>query len=475
MRHEVDCLLNHWARPSKLFYLQVLASQALADAQERSPYITMHQFSECRPIALTEWPNLLESLASFIVITFTLAKRFLLSKASDGFLSFIAWVSVVGVALGVLALVVVTSVINGFESELSRVITGMNGDVILYSRGESVTKPKAVEKKIRDVVPQTEALTASFITQLMVAGPNGAAGAVMEGVDFETLGQVTAVPDRISEGRLPTSIGDATQADAAAPIEVALGSALAERIGAGEGSEIRVIIPDAENGTPKSVKGKVVGIVRMGMYEYDSKYVFASLGNVQRLLNQPGNVTAFKLRLKRGADSHAVSEKLEDQFGYPFRAKDWAQLNKNLFYAIQLEKVVIAIILTVIVIVAAFNVVSTLMMMIHDKTREIAILKAMGFRPDQGFKLFCLIGVGMGLVGTVVGSVLGLGVNAVLARSRLIDLPPDIYYISFLPVVVRWREVGLIACVAVLISLLATVYPAWKVSRRSPLEGLRYE
>jgi lipoprotein-releasing system permease protein len=413
----------------------------------------------------------------------TLAKRFLLSKASDGFISLIAWVSVVGVALGVLALVVVTSVINGFESELSRVITGMNGDVILYSKGESVAKPRAVEKKIRDALPQTAAITASFITELMVSGPNSAAGAIMEGVDFETLGTVTAVPERVAQGRLPTQLGDETAAPglsggaavAPPPIEVALGSALAERIGAAIDTEVRVIIPDTDTGTPKSVKGKVVGIVRMGMYEYDSKYVFASLGNVQRLLGQPGNVTAFKIKLGSGADSRVAAEKLSDQFGYPFRAKDWAQLNKNLFYAIRLEKVVIAIILTVIVIVAAFNVVSTLMMMIHDKTREIAILKAMGLRPDQSFKLFALIGVGMGLVGTLVGSTLGIGVNALLARTRLIDLPADIYYISFLPVIVRWREVGMISLVAVAISFLATVYPAWKVSRRSPLEGLRYE
>jgi len=166
---------------------------------------------------------------------------------------------------------------------------------------------------------------------------------------------------------------------------------------------------------------------------------------------------------------------LTDNFGYPFRSKDWAQLNKNLFYAIKLEKVVIAIILTVIVIVAAFNVVSTLMMMIHDKTKEIAILKAMGFRRTQSFQLFCVIGLGMGFVGTLSGVSLGVAANFLLEKTHWIELPSDIYYIGFLPVITRWSEVAWISAAAMGVSFSATLYPAIKVSRRSPLDGLRYE
>jgi len=403
----------------------------------------------------------------------TLARRFLLSKTSDGFLSLITWVSVVGVALGVLALTIVTSVINGFEGELTRVITGMNGDVILYSRGEPITDPEAIEGKIRKAIPETRAITRSFYAELMASGPNGVSGGILEGIDGETIGSVTAIPERVVSGRLPLGPG-----------EVTLGSALADKIGAKAGTEIRLITPfigdggnpDGSSGaTPKVTKARVVGVVKMGMYEYDSKFLFSTLSYVQSFLNQPGRVTTFKLRLKEGTDSRDASMRLGDSFGYPFRAKDWGQLNKNLFYAIKLEKVVIAIILTVIVIVAAFNVVSTLMMMIHDKSKEIAILKAMGFKPSQSFRLFCLIGTGIGAVGTVFGVALGLLGNWILERTHLVDLPADIYYIGFLPVVVRWKEVGLIALVALVISFLATVYPALQVSRRSPLEGLRYE
>jgi lipoprotein-releasing system permease protein len=403
-----------------------------------------------------------------------IARRFLLSKISDRFLSFIAWVSVVGVALGVLALTVVTSVINGFENELSRVVTGMNGDVVLYSRREPISDPKSVEARIRKVIPRTQAVTSSFVTELMTSGPGGVAGSVIEGFDTETLGQVTAIPRALAQGRLPTAEG-----------EVALGYSLAQRVGAIVGSDIRLIIPFIEaagdgdasgaGGASRSVQVKVVGLVQMGLNDYDSKFVFAPMSAVQNLLKFPGRVTNFKIKLRPGSNPRVAADQLTDHFGFPFRAKSWSDLNKNLLYAIELEKAVISIILAAIVIVAAFNVVSTLMMMIHDKTREIAILKAMGFTARQSFLLFCAIGVGMGIVGTFAGVGIGLLINTLLANTRLIDLPPEIYNIGFLPVITRWHEVGMIALSAVLISFVATLYPSFRVSTRSPLEGLRHE
>jgi lipoprotein-releasing system permease protein len=402
-------------------------------------------------------------------IVATLARRFLVSRSSDGFISFIAWVSVVGVALGVLALTVVTSTINGFEGELTRVITGTNGDVMLYSRGEPVHDPDIIEDKIKGIVPEVQAITATFTTQLMVSGPSATAGAVLEGIDPDTIGSVTAIPKRLIAGRMPDQEG-----------EYVLGAALADRIGAKLASDIRIIIPfsgdsDEVSSNPKVVKGSVVGIVQVGLYEYDSTFMFADIDNVRKLMNQPGSVTTFKIKLMPHSDAAQVSDRLADHFGYPFRAKDWMEMNKNLFYAIRLEKVVIGIILTVIVIVAAFNVVSTLMMMIHDKTKEIAILKTMGFRPAQSFQLFCLIGLGMGVVGTLFGVGMGLGVDWILDKTKLISLPADIYYIGFLPVVVRWNEIIMIAILSMMIAFVATLFPAWQVSRRAPLDGLRYE
>jgi lipoprotein-releasing system permease protein len=400
-----------------------------------------------------------------------LASRFLLSKSSDGFLSLISWVSVVGISLGVLALTVVTSVINGFEGELSSIVSGMNGDVLLYSRSEPIANPQSVEERIRKVVPSVTAITQTLVAELMVVGPQGVSGAVLEGIDAESTGLVTSIPRRLVVGRLPV-----------AQDEIAIGSALAEKIGAEvDSSEVRLVVPFATEtsteGTagPKARNFRVVGIFKMGMYDYDSKFLFSSLAAAQDFLSQPGKVSSFKIKLPQNLPSRAISDKLNDYFGYPFRAKDWGQLNKNLLYAIQLEKVVIAVIMTVIIIVAAFNVVSTLMMMIHDKVRELAILKAMGLRGRDGFRLFLLIGTGLGLVGAGSGVLFGLSLSWILANTRLIELPADIYPISFLPVDVRFHEVVLIACLALLICGIATLYPSWKVAKRSPLEGLRDE
>jgi len=406
-----------------------------------------------------------------------LARRFLLSKASDRFLSFIAWVSVTGVALGVLALVAVTSVINGFETELIRAITGMNGDVILYSRADPIRDPDQVEERIKRALPEIKAITRSFISELMVSGPSGVAGSILEGIERSTFADVTDVAKRVVSGRLPE-----------ADDEIVLGSALADRIGAETGTEVRLIIPFAgeeaegpqsvgrdDARPPKIVKARVSGIVRMGMYDYDSKYVFSTLEAVQKIIDRPGEVTAFKLRLMPDSDPIKAAQVLSENFGNPYRAKDWSQFNKNLLYAIRLEKAVIAVILAVIIIVAAFNVVSTLMMMIHDKTKEVAILKAMGLRRSQSFALFCMIGMGIGVVGTSLGVVSGLGVNKLLEKVRWIDLPAEIYNVGKFPIVVRWMEVGLISFLALVITFFATIYPAIQVSNRSPLDGIRYD
>jgi len=403
-----------------------------------------------------------------------LARKFMLSKSSDAFVSLIAWVSVAGVALGVLALTVVTSVINGFEGELQRVITGMNGDLILYSRGEPFSDADRVESRVRQIVPETQALTPSLYMELMVSGPGSVAGAALEGVDWKRASQVTRAHERLVAGALPERVA------AGELPQVALGEALAARIGAKTGDEIRLVIPfsagDIDSGSSsKVISVRVSGMIKMGMYEYDSKFVFAHLSDVQVMLEAPGKVSSIKIKLAPGADTQIASVRLAESFGYPFKAKDWGQLNRNLFYAIQLEKAVISVILTVIVLVAAFNVVSTLMMLMHDKTREIAILKAMGLAPRQSFQLFFWIGAGIGLIGALLGGVLGLGLNQLIEKSRLIELPADIYYIGFLPVVTRWGEFVGILVVALGLCLLATVYPAWRLARRAPLEGIRDE
>ncbi len=397
-----------------------------------------------------------------------LAKRFLLSKSSDGFLSFIAWVSVLGVALGVVALTLVINVINGFEGELKRIITGMNGDVLLYSRGHPIQHPDEVIAKIFQVTPHVEAITASLVTELMVAGPSSVTGAFLQGIQLNQFKKVTTLPQHLIAGRFPAENS---------LTEITLGSVLAEKIGAEIGTDIRLVIPhsDLTHAVPHLQPVRVVGLIRMGLYEYDSKFIFMPLESVQKLLHQHHWITHLNMKLTPGSSSQSVANQLSEVFEYPFRAKDWSQFNQNLFYAIQLEKIVITILLTAIILVASFNVVSTLMMMIHDKTKEITILKVMGLRTPQVFRLFCWIGLGIGIVGILLGVLCGLGLSWLLEKTHWIVLPSDIYYIGFLPVMICWKELLVIAGFSFLITFFATLYPAWKIAHRPHSEGLRYE
>lgn len=398
-----------------------------------------------------------------VSLVLKLSKKFLLSKSSDGFLSLITWVSVLGVSLGVFALVVVTSVINGFHFEIAKAISGLNGDVIVYSRADPVIHHIEQEQKMIATVPEITAIAKTLISELMISGKAGVAGVVLEGIELDSIKKVTTVFDKLESGRLPEALG-----------EIVVAAEVARKTGVKEGETIKMIIPSLDQ-APSLLEAKVVGIVRLGFHEYDSKYAFGQLAWLQEITNLPNRVSTYKIKLKYGSNARYAAEKLEAVFGYPLRAKDWSQLNRNLFYAIELEKVVISIILLAIILVAAFNVISALMMMIHDKAKEIAILKAIGLRASSSFMLFIWIGLWIGIVGILVGSTSGLIVSGILSQTRLISLPADIYYISFLPVRFNWNEIFWICLAALGITFFAILIPAMRVSTQSPMDGIRYD
>ncbi len=406
-------------------------------------------------------------------LSLEIALRFLVSKSRGNFLSFISLVSISGVCIGVLALLVVTSVVNGFENELTRVISGTQGDVLFYTRGAPIRDRKDLERKIRELSPQAGSITGSFVSEVMFHGPEGVAGGVLEGVDLPTWPSVIEIKSRIQgEGALPEK-----------DEEILLGSALAERLGVKIGDSIRVILPfssmdedESGAGTPKVQDFRLVGIVHLGMYDYDSKYAYAPLPSVQRLVYGEDRdfITTFRMRLEEPSMAASVAQGLSGHFGYPYRVRDWSQLNRNLLYAIRLEKAVIAVLLTAIMVVAAFNVISALLMMVHEKEKEIAILRVLGVRMRDQFYLFSLIGSFLGLAGTVLGTVLGLIATWVLRSSQFIRLPAEVYHLEYLPVIIRWTEWCAIGVLAFLICFLATVGPAARIARRSPVEGLRW-
>ncbi len=394
--------------------------------------------------------------------------------------------SIVGICVGVLALLLVTSVINGYEKELTGVIAGTQGDVIFYTRGSPIRDPIPLKAKIRQLTGDIEQITPSVVSQVMFSGPEGVAGGMMEGVDLDSWSDVVSIQYKMTKGSGPLTEDN----------DLFLGSALAERLGVALNDQVRVTLPftgtDDEGGygSPRVQDFKVAGIVHFGMYEYDSKYSYAKLKAVQKFVFGPPAagtenlenessdsknwITTLRMKVHPDVTGKQVALQLIPHFGFPYKILDWSQLNKNLLYAIQLEKVVIAVLLTAIMIVAAFNVISALLLMVYEKEKEIAILRVLGSRKRDQFYLFAFLGSFFGIAGTGSGVILGFIAAQVMSRVRWIDLPADIYHLEYLPVVIRWTEWCGIALMAFLICFLATVGPALQVSRRSPVDGLRW-
>lgn len=409
----------------------------------------------------------------------TVARRFLRGHRDEddpvvhGFVSFIAAISVFGLSLGVTALLVVTSVMNGFEKELQKSLTAFHAHIMMFSRSEPLEHPDRYVEEIRKGFPAVTAVSPYLFGEVMLAGKGGVAGSVVEGIEGKTFGDVSKIPDRVAEGRLP--VARAAGAPEDTPFEVALGIEVARKLRVGLGDSVMMTVPFLTGGKSVAARTKVVGLVKIGMYDYDSKYTLMELADFQKVLGVEGKVNAFKILTADGDKSLQITQALNDRYVYPLRARDWSSLNRNLFSAIKLEKAVIAVILMVIILVASFNVVSTILMMVHEKKRQVSMLKALGFRPAQTFRLFFLIGGGM----AVAGAVLGLGIARllveILRRHSIIDLPADIYLFSRLPVEIRPLEWMMIAILSVLVALVATVGPSLRVSRRSPADGLREE
>ncbi|MBI2604731.1 MAG: ABC transporter permease [Deltaproteobacteria bacterium] len=430
-----------------------------------------------------------------------IASRFVFDRKDDedpiasGFVSFISAISVTGLALGVTALLVVTSVMNGFEREMKSALTAFHGHILLFSRAEPLADPEKFLGEIPKNFPDVTAVSPYLYVEAMLSSAKGVAGAVIEGVHRPTLDSVSQIARKVVAGRLPEPHGG--------DVEVALGFEVARKLKASVGDTVVLTIPFAGksssgrqaakkesrqeadspsseregsvNATPLVRRLKVVGIVRLGMYDYDVKYALAEIGDLQKALDLSGRANAFKILTKDARKSIATANAMNERYAYPMRARDWSSLNRNLFYAIELEKVVISIILMAIVLVASFNIISTLMMLVHDKKRQIAMLKALGFRARQTLSVFLIVGMGMTVLGVVLGLGLGRALCALLSWKSIIDLPADVYGLSRLPVEIRISEWALICAMVIVLAAFSTLWPSIRVSRQRPVEGLHHE
>uniref|UniRef100_A0A832EIW7 Lipoprotein-releasing ABC transporter permease subunit n=1 Tax=Desulfacinum infernum TaxID=35837 RepID=A0A832EIW7_9BACT len=406
--------------------------------------------------------------------------RYLLAKRRHAFISLITLISVAGVAVGVMALIVVLAVMNGFQHDLRDRILGVTSHAVIGHFQGTFGTYREVLKDI-EAEEGVAAATPFVLTQVMMNSGKAISGAILRGIDPESAPRVTRLEQSLLQGTLPSLLGPPSEAS---PSErpspgIIVGVELAARLGVNVDDYVTLVSPTGQTTpagrVPKSQLFRVVGLFKSGMYEYDNTLAYVHVRDAQRLLGIGDAVNGIEVKVVDIYAAAQVAEKLQKKLGYPYWVRDWMQMNHNLFSALKLEKVVMFIILTLIILVAAFNIVSSLIMMVMEKTKDIAILKAMGATTHKVRRIFVFEGLLIGVVGTFLGLAGGFGLCELLKRYQFIELPRDVYYISTLPVRMEPLDVVIIACAAVAICLAATFYPSKQAAKLHPAEALRYE
>ncbi|HVP67369.1 MAG TPA: ABC transporter permease [Anaeromyxobacteraceae bacterium] len=427
-------------------------------------------------------------------------------------------ISIGGVATGVWALTVVLSVMSGFEADLKKKILGAHAHGVVLKYGQNdFAEWKQVMDRVR-TVPGVAAATPFLYNEVMLSAGNNLTGSVLKGIDPATVGGVTDLSRDMEEGKLewlsrPSDIPESRRAQAKSLREaiggredvatasppppkggaaepgperpreklpgIVVGRELARSLRVGVGDAVNVVSPFGDIGPagpqPKSRPFRVAGIFYSGMYEYDAKFAYLDLAEAQRFFGTGDSVTGLELKVADVDAARPIMRRVLGALdGYPYRTKDWGEMNRNLFSALAMEKIVMAVILGFIVLVASFIIVATLVMLVLEKTREIAVLKSMGAGLPSIMKIFVAEGIVIGAVGTAFGLLLGLG-TCLLIDKVGIPLDPEVYYISNLPVLIEPAQFALVALAALALSYLATIYPATKASRLRPVDGLRSE
>lgn len=400
--------------------------------------------------------------------------RYLKAKRKHNFISLISVISVAGVAIGVMALIIVLAVMTGFTDELRDKILGINSHIVVQRLEQRISDYEDIQKQL-EAVPGIVATTPYVFTQTMITSGDAGTGAILRGIDPKSANRVLDL-DRHLKG---CRIADLTVDEGPGKVPgIILGAELAKQLRVFQGSRIR-LMSTAGALTPIGILPRiktceVLGIFKTDMYEYDASMAYVSLPVAQDFLELGLAVHGVEVRLDDIFKAHDMARQIEKGLGQGTVARDWISMNKSLFSALELEKKSMFIIITLVVIVAAFNIVSTLIMVVMEKNKDIAILKSMGATAAQIMKIFIYEGLVIGLSGTVAGVGGGLFVCDILRRYKFIKLP-DVYPISTLPVEVVPQDVLLISGCAVFITLLATLYPSWQAAKIDPAMALRYE
>ncbi|MGE5751320.1 MAG: lipoprotein-releasing ABC transporter permease subunit [Nitrospirota bacterium] len=400
--------------------------------------------------------------------------RYLKTKKRYGTVSLNTFISIAGVVIGVATSIITLSVMTGFQGYFrDKILSAIPHIVVMEYAGSGVKDGKALQDKV-ERVSHVKATTPFTISQAMLTSKDRVQGVVVRGINPKTEGTVTSLEKNITEGSLR---------DLEAPGKklpgIVIGEDLARKFGVVIGDTITMVNPIGEETAmgmvPKMRKFDLVGIFDAGMYDYNTGFAYISLSEAQKFFDMPDRVSGIQVRVDEIYNADKISDAIRSAVGYPYYTRNWIEMNKNFFSALKLEKIGMSLILVVIIIVASFNIIGTLTMIVMEKNREIAILKSMGVPARSIMQIFMFAGLVIGLVGTTIGALIGYGAVALITKTGVISLPKDVYQVSHLPLSITGLDILFISATALGISFVATLYPSWQAAKQDPVEVLRYE